>query len=180
MFILESGIKRSAVEGICESCKNSFIYSLRKVRKYCSQECSNKSRKKLWKCKECNEEILGREARKRKFCSRKCSADNRYSLFIERWLKEEENGKKGESVSNHIRRWLFEKNDSKCQKCGWKVINLVTGNIPLTINHIDGNWSNNKPDNLELICPNCHSLTPNYGALNKGKGRPSRRTNNNL
>lgn len=24
---------------------------------------------------------------------------------------------------------------------------------------------------FELICPNCHSLTPTFRALNKGKGR---------
>ena len=30
--------------------------------------------------------------------------------------------------------------------------------------HIDGN---NEESNLQLLCPNCHSLTPTFGALNK-------------
>ena len=29
--------------------------------------------------------------------------------------------------------------------------------LTLEINHIDGNWLNNSKDNLEFLCPNCHS-----------------------
>lgn len=32
---------------------------------------------------------------------------------------------------------------------------------------------NNKEENLELLCPNCHSLTDNFGALNKNSTRTS-------
>ena len=32
----------------------------------------------------------------------------------------------------------------------------------------------NKEDNLEVLCPNCHSLTETYGSLNKN-GRKERR-----
>jgi 5-methylcytosine-specific restriction endonuclease McrA len=50
----------------------------------------------------------------------------------------------------------------------------VTGLIPLTVNHIDGNSENHRPENLELLCGGCHTLTPNYGRLNQGKGRRQR------
>ncbi len=49
--------------------------------------------------------------------------------------------------------------------------NPVTGKVPLEIDHIDGDSENNKEENLRLICPNCHSLTPSFRNLNKGKGR---------
>jgi hypothetical protein len=49
---------------------------------------------------------------------------------------------------------------------------LITGLVPVRLDHIDGNWENNKPENLRLLCPNCDSLTETYCALNKGKGRP--------
>ena len=39
------------------------------------------------------------------------------------------------------------------------------------LEHIDGNSENNSLDNLKLLCPNCHSLTPTYKNLNKGNGR---------
>lgn len=43
--------------------------------------------------------------------------------------------------------------------------------MPLEVHHIDGNCTNNKEENLQLLCPNCHSLTPNSGSLNKGNSK---------
>ena len=34
--------------------------------------------------------------------------------------------------------------------------------IPIELHHIDGNRFNNKLDNLQILCPNCHALTDNY------------------
>ena len=39
---------------------------------------------------------------------------------------------------------------------------------------LDGNYLNNSEDNLDLICPNCHSLTPTYKGANLGNGRKER------
>ncbi|QYA94478.1 HNH endonuclease [Streptomyces anulatus] len=56
----------------------------------------------------------------------------------------------------------------RCSLCG-------TGRIwrdrplPLEVDHIDGNWRNNRPQNLQLLCPNCHSTTDTYRG--RGKGR---------
>lgn len=40
--------------------------------------------------------------------------------------------------------------------------------IPLHLEHIDGNHLNNNLNNLTLLCPNCHSQTPNFRGRNKG------------
>ena len=77
-------------------------------------------------------------------------------------------------ISNHIRRYLMDKYNSKCANCGWGQINPYTKVIPLEIEHIDGNYLNNNESNLILLCPNCHSLTPTYKGANKGKGRKDR------
>ena len=39
--------------------------------------------------------------------------------------------------------------------------------ITLELHHKDGNRFNNSFDNLEILCPNCHSLTPNHSKKNK-------------
>lgn len=67
------------------------------------------------------------------------------------------------------------KEGARCSKCGWSKTNPTTGKVPLTVNHKDGDATHTVPENLELLCPNCHALTPNYGALNKGRGRKGRR-----
>ena len=46
--------------------------------------------------------------------------------------------------------------------------------IPLEMDHTDGNHRNNSLDNLKLLYPTCHALTPTYKAKNKGNGRYSR------
>ncbi len=54
----------------------------------------------------------------------------------------------------------------KCYSCN---LTLWMGNpIPLELEHKDGNHSNNSLDNLTLLCPNCHALTPTYCGKNKG------------
>lgn len=71
---------------------------------------------------------------------------------------------------------MFEKFNNKCQLCGWGIENPFTHKIPLQVHHIDGNCLNNKEDNLQLLCPNCHSLTATFGSLNKNSKRIDRRT----
>lgn len=34
--------------------------------------------------------------------------------------------------------------------------------IPLEVDHIDGDRTNNEYSNLKLLCCNCHALTPNW------------------
>lgn len=41
----------------------------------------------------------------------------------------------------------------------------------LQLDHIDGRWDNNSPDNVRMLCPTCHALTETYGAKNMGNGR---------
>ena len=98
-----------------------------------------------------------------------------YLAYIERWKAGEESGMRGQTnISSHIRKYLFEKHDSKCVECGWGQINPSTGKTPLEVDHIDGDHKNNVESNLQLLCPNCHSLTPTFKSLNNGSGRKTR------
>lgn len=50
----------------------------------------------------------------------------------------------------------------KCSSCGNEGEWL---NKPLTLHldHKDGNHTNNEPENLRFLCPNCHQQTPTWG-----------------
>lgn len=104
--------------------------------------------------------------------------DNRYLNYITMWKNGDVDGGAGNwgDISDYIRRYLFEKSNSKCSICGWGEVNKFTGKVPLEIDHIDGNPLNHSESNLRLICPNCHALTENYRGRNvkhgetKGRG----------
>ncbi|HNP79529.1 MAG TPA: HNH endonuclease signature motif containing protein [Candidatus Pacearchaeota archaeon] len=53
-----------------------------------------------------------------------------------------------------------------CEECGWAK-RSEDGRLPLELHHIDGDTHNNCLDNLQILCPNCHSLKPNYRGQNK-------------
>ena len=80
----------------------------------------------------------------------------------------------GRASTKTLKRFLIENYGDKCMECGWCEINKVTGKVPIELEHIDGNSENNSLENLKLLCPNCHSLTPTYKALNSGNGRYKR------
>ncbi len=64
-----------------------------------------------------------------------------------------------------IKLGIFEK---KCGRCGldkWQEEEL-----PLNLDHIDGDYNNNLIENLRVLCPNCHSLTPTWCGRNTKNG----------
>ena len=162
---------------LCKNCGKPIPWDNRRGD-YCSRSCSttinNKGviRHKVNSdryCKNCGKEL---DAQHKIYCSQECQLTFEQNEYVNRWKQGLETGLSGRyGVSDRIRRYLFEKYDNKCEICGWGKTHPITGNIPLQIHHIDGDCTNNKEENLQLLCPNCHCLTDNYGSLNKNATR---------
>lgn len=58
-----------------------------------------------------------------------------------------------------VTKWLKEE-IRECQNCG--LGQWCGSQLPLKVHHIDGDKRNNTKENLQVLCPNCHSLTKNW------------------
>jgi RNase P subunit RPR2 len=120
-------------------------------------------------CVECDAPLKRNAA---KYCSLRCMQTRQYRAYVDRWLAGEMSGGTVAGVSDRVRRYLIEQAGEQCSRCGWAERHPITGRVPLEIDHINGDWADHSRGNVRLVCANCHSLTPSFRALNKGKSRP--------
>lgn len=149
--------------------------------KYISNSSHNcdkirKRKKEPIYCVVCGKELTGYNT---VYCSNECrkeAEDRQYKEYIERWKRGEEPGHTPcFKIHRYVKRYLLEKHNNSCQECGWGKENPYTGTVPLQIHHIDGDCTNNSEENLQLLCPNCHALTENFGSRNKNSKRVFRK-----
>lgn len=157
----------------CVVCSKDFTSKI-STRQCCSKKCSYELRrvrsgnvKRV--CLNCNNTVT---AYKGKYCSNKCQKDYEWKqvkILIE--LDTNNTLNVGlETRNTYYKRYIIEKRSPKCEECGWSKVNQFTGRIPVELEHVDGNCTNNKLSNLKLLCPSCHSLTSTYKGSNRGKG----------
>jgi transposase len=181
---MRSDVKKSDLENLLivngetyENIGKIYGVSDNTIRKWCKQfniELPNRKNKERPCCLHCGKKL---KRQQQKFCNNTCQGNFEYEEYIQKWKKGLVDGNRGkyrDMLSNHVRRYIFQKYDNKCVKCGWNEINPITNKVPLQIDHKDGNYLNSVEENLEPLCPNCHSLTPTYGSLNTGNGRKYR------
>lgn len=164
---------------VCEGCGIEYEYKSTPSQRFCSHSCSaklsNKARSRELLCINCNSGEVKKGASK--YCSSECSIEYKRKKHIEKWLENPSFGNTSQGLKQSIKSHLIEQAGYKCSMCGWNKINIITGKSPLEVDHIDGDCYNNHKDNLRVLCPNCHSLTPTYKALNKNSKRKYRNIN---
>ena len=155
------------------NCRCAAFYNNRHSEKLKAFQHSKKVRGRRTKqCLNCDSDISYNNI----YCNHHCMYDYKYKEWVKLWLAGEDDGTTASrGPKTGVKRYLVETYGEQCQLCGWEELNTHSKKIPIHIHHIDGNTMNNHPENLQLLCPNCHSLTETFGALNSGKGNEYRR-----
>jgi 5-methylcytosine-specific restriction endonuclease McrA len=156
----------------CPKCNIEFdSYSKWGNKKFCSRKCAN-SRIFSDESKQKKSHALKGRTSKIKISveSRKRAAKKTSEQALIKYL----NTPFEELGMENRRRRVFEEQNHECNKCG---IGEWFGNkISLELEHKDGNRLNNERNNLEGLCPNCHSITDTW----RGRNKPSKNGENKI
>ena len=159
LYVLESGIKRKAEKHNCKFCGKEFLRrkNASASKKYCSKKCHEKSRKKriIVRCANCDKEIERTPFRLKlvkhgfHFCNRECKEE---AQKLGGSCPEIRPAHFGTGTGEHsYRESMKEEIKLGCVDCFNKTEYI------LMVHHKDGIRQNNKKENLEVVCRNCHT-----------------------
>lgn len=99
----------------------------------------------------------------KKFSNGRCSIEE---MMIENGLRKD---------AKYIKKYLIDTKtwEYKCVSCFISEWN--NNSITLEIDHINGNPSDNRLENLRLLCPNCHSQTPTFRKSKHAPALPNKK-----
>jgi hypothetical protein len=150
----------------CLFCGNKIPFEKRRG-KFCNKSCSASF----------NNQGVTRHIKGSKVCSCGNSKlpQNKYcSVCSEKHVYHRAKSVEGVKTDIARKKLLLEIRGHRCEGCGlaeWR-------GQPITIelHHVDGNTDHNAEDNLQLLCPNCHSQSDTHRTRNKnGKRQLMRR-----
>jgi hypothetical protein len=152
----------------CNKCGNEFTPE-KGLLNFCSLSCRN------------SREFSAESKLKKSIKSRKAWEDGRMDrinfseinnrthkiekgkdTWINKYIQDRNNGKL--HAWDTIRKYHFIIKNNTCEVCSTNEWN--GDSVPLELHHVDGNINNNGDDNLQVLCPNCHSQTHNFRGRN--------------
>lgn len=153
----------------CRQCLNSIPYEKRD-NVFCDHSCAAT----YTNTRRCTREKLTESCAR---CSTPCSRRCRYCATCWDYLQRS-------GALNRVlpfeqcktdpsrRRALLRERGHRCETCG--LAEWQGKQIPIQMDHTDGNSDNSTRENLKLLCPNCHALTPTFGSKNRGNASSTR------
>lgn len=162
----------------CKCCGKAIPF-VKRQNVFCNHSCAatitNVGHAKNWTtglrikkpCSNC-----GKETTNNKYCSRACYGAITRKASLNRVLLGDY---KAIGSSPVLKTALISTRGASCELCHnsqW-----LNSPINLTVHHKDGKSQNNKLENLQLLCWNCHSYTHNFGSKNRDSDRVYRYAN---
>lgn len=149
-------------------------------RKINPKETFNKGTGKTGICEYCGKEYYIYKSHRGHYCSKECAVLGEKSKIINDWKNGRIDGYSPANlkINKTIREYILKERGMKCEVCGFSGVNPYTGRTILQIHHKNGDATDTREENLQVLCPNCHAMTENFGSRNKGCTRKYRRLKN--
>ena len=106
----------------------------------------------------------------RKFCCVQCQSKQRHIESYKDFIENNEKYCKGNYTPKRFKNEFMKEQENHCAICGC----LPEHNgkpLVFVLDHIDGDASNNRRENLRMICPNCDSQLDTFKSKNKNSQR---------
>lgn len=132
----------------------------------------NKGKGKKTCCLNCGVEFTG-VYHKQKYCTHQCSCEHKKKIKFKNYVDNQDDFCCSIKNMKWLKPFILEEQNKKCDICG--LDNFWNGKpLNFILDHVDGDASNNKRDNLRLICHNCDSQLDTYKSKNKNSARKQR------